>query len=159
MVAERRRVAYSRLVSRDREFHEIVLAAIVDDRGRLLVQPRVGDAPLAGMWELPGGKVLPEEHHAAALVREVEEETGLAVRVGELALALCHEYPDRRVALYAYICEAIGSSRPVRWALWAAPAECRAMPIPEANGPILDAIERRLAGIDPAGPAEGLDRE
>ncbi|HET9332954.1 MAG TPA: NUDIX domain-containing protein [Gemmatimonadota bacterium] len=141
------------------ELQEVVLAAIVDDRGRLLVQPRVGDAVLAGMWELPGGKVLPEEDHAAALAREVEEETGLAVRVGELALALCHEYPDRRVALYAYLCEPVGSARPVRWARWALPAEFRAMSIPEANGPILDAIERRLAGTDPEGPAEGLDTE
>ena len=138
-------------MKKEREFQEVVLAAIVDDRGRLLVQPRVSDDLLAGSWELPGGKVLPEEDHAAALVREVEEETGLAVRVGELALALCHEYPDRRVALYAYLCESLGSSRPVRWARWAAPAEYRAMPIPEANGPILDAIERRLAGTDPAG--------
>ena len=159
MVAERARAVYSRLVAKNLEFQEVVLAAIVDDRGRLLVQPRVGDVALAGTWELPGGKVHPEEDHAAALAREVEEETGLAVRVGELALALCHEYPDRRVALYAYLCEPVGSSRPVRWARWAVPAECRAMSIPEANGPILDAIERRLAGTDPAEPAEGLDTE
>jgi mutator protein MutT len=158
VVAERAHTAYSRFVD-ERAFQEVVLAAVVDDRGRLLVQPRVGDAALAGTWELPGGKVLPEEDHAAALAREVEEETGLAVRVGELALALCHEYPDRRVALYAYLCEPVGSARPVRWARWASPAECRAMTIPEANGPILDAIERRLAGTDPAGPAEGLDTE
>lgn len=158
-MAERAHGAYSRFVAKDREFQEVVLAAIVDDRGRLLVQPRVGDAALDGAWELPGGKVLPEEDHAAALAREVEEETGLAVRVGELALALCHEYPDRRVALYTYLCESVGSSRPVRWARWALPAECRAMSIPEANGPIFDAIERRLTGTDPAGPAEGLDTE
>ena len=138
---------------------EIVLAAVVDDRGRLLVQPRVGDAPLAGTWELPGGKVLPEENHAAALVREVEEETGLVVRVGELALALCHAYADRRVALYAYLCAPVGSTRPVRWARWAQPREYRAMSMPEANGPIVDAIERRLAGTDPGSPAEGLDTE
>jgi mutator protein MutT len=146
-------------MARERGVQEVVLAAVVDDRGRLLVQPRVGDAALAGTWELPGGKVLPEEDHAAALAREVEEETGLAVRVGELALALCHEYPDRRVALYAYMCETVGRARPVRWARWAAPAECRAMSIPEANAPILDAIERRIAGPDAAGPPAGLDGE
>ena len=44
---------------------EIVLAAILDARGRLLLQPRTGDAPLAGAWELPGGKVRPDEDHAA----------------------------------------------------------------------------------------------
>lgn len=138
---------------------EVVLAAIVDARGRLFVQPRTGDAPMAGAWELPGGKVRPEEDHAAALVREVEEETGLVVRVGELLLALCHVYPDRRVALYAYRCDSVGAGRPVRWARWALPAEVRALPMPAANGPIVEAIERRLAGLDPAPPEAGLDTE
>ena len=129
----------------ERGVEEIVLAAIVDERGRLLVQPRVGDPALAGTWELPGGKILPEEDHAAALVREVEEETGVAVRVGDLAVALCHVYPDRRVALYAYVCETVGEVKPPQWARWARPEEYREMLIPEANGPILDAIARGLA--------------
>ncbi|HUF89467.1 MAG TPA: NUDIX domain-containing protein [Gemmatimonadota bacterium] len=128
------------------EVQEIVVAAIVDARGRLLVQPRAGDLELAGTWELPGGKVHPDEDHAAALAREVEEETGLVVRVGELAAALCHAYADRRVALYAYLCEPVGAPRPPRWARWARPEEYRTMPIPEANGPLVDAIERRLGG-------------
>src|SRR5688500_3212231 len=85
----------------DESVEEIVLAAIVDTRGRVLVQPRAGDPALAGMWELPGGKVGPGEDHAAALVREVEEGTGVAVRVGERAVALCHAYPDRSTPICA----------------------------------------------------------
>lgn len=146
-------------MSAERRIDEIVLAAVVDPQGRLLIQPRAGDAPLAGAWELPGGKVMPEEGHAAALVREVEEETGLAVRVGELALALCHTYPDRRVVLYVYLCESVGAARPVRWARWTDPAAYRAMSMPEANGPIVEAIERRLAGLDAAPPGAGLDTQ
>lgn len=126
----------------------IVLAAIVDGQGRVLVQPRAGDPALAGTWELPGGKVRPGEDHAAALAREVEEETGVAVRVGELAVALCHAYPDRRVALHTYLCEPVGAARPVRWARWASPQEYRAMPMPEANVAIVDALERRLVAKD-----------
>ncbi|HEU4463782.1 MAG TPA: NUDIX domain-containing protein [Gemmatimonadota bacterium] len=135
----------------DGTLQEIVLAAIVDARGRMLVQPRAGDPALAGTWELPGGKVRPGEDHAAALAREVEEETGVAVRVGELAVALCHAYPDRRVALHAYLCEPVGSARPVRWARWTSPAEYRAMPMPAANGAIVDALERLLGGSVPGG--------
>ena len=128
-----------------REVQEIVLAAIVDGRGRVLVQPRAGDPALAGTWELPGGKVRPGEDHAAALAREVEEETGVAVRVGELAVALCHAYADRRVALHAYLCEPVGDARPVRWARWTSPEEYRTMPMPEANPAVVDAVERALA--------------
>ena len=135
----------------DGTLQEIVLATIVDARGRMLVQPRAGDPALAGTWELPGGKVRPGEDHAAARAREVEEETGVAVRVGELAVALCHAYPDRRVALHAYLCEPVGSARPVRWVRWTSPAEYRAMPMPAANGAIVDALERLLGGSVPGG--------
>ena len=132
----------------DGSVQEIVLAAIVNARGRMLVQPRVGDPALAGTWELPGGKVGPGEDHAAALAREVEEETGVAVRVGELAVALCYAYPDRRVALHAYLCEPVGNARPVRWARWTSPEEYRAMRMPAANMAIVDALERVLdAGL------------
>ena len=135
-------------MTEERGVEEIVLAAIVDAERRVLIQPRVGDPGLAAAWELPGGKIEPGEDHAAALVREVEEETGIGVRVGDLAVALCHSYPDRRVALYAYLCLPVGTETPPRWARWAPLAEYRALQMPEANGPIVDALERAIAGLD-----------
>jgi ADP-ribose pyrophosphatase YjhB (NUDIX family) len=45
---------------------------------------RRGSPPAKGTWSLPGGKVEPGETHAEAAAREVAEETGLVVDVGEL---------------------------------------------------------------------------
>jgi ADP-ribose pyrophosphatase YjhB (NUDIX family) len=53
----------------------------VDRSGRLLMIKR-GRAPGAGLWSIPGGRVEAGESDAAALVREMREETGLAVSVG-----------------------------------------------------------------------------
>lgn len=58
-------------------------AVVTDDRDRLLVVKR-GRPPAAGRWSLPGGKVEGGETLAEALAREVIEETGLRVRVGDL---------------------------------------------------------------------------
>ena len=58
-------------------------AVIKDDRGRLLLIKR-GHAPGAGLWSLPGGRIEPGETDAEALVREMREETGLAVEPGQL---------------------------------------------------------------------------
>jgi 8-oxo-dGTP diphosphatase len=135
-------------VTEERGVEEIVLAAIMDAERRVLIQPRVGDLGLAAAWELPGGKIEPGEDHAAALVREVDEETGIGVRVGDLAVALCHRYPDRRVALYVYLCLPAGGGTPPRWARWASLAEYRALPMPAANVPIVEAIERAIAVLD-----------
>ncbi len=58
----------------------MVGAAVLRD-GRLLACRRTAPAEVAGGWELPGGKVEPGESPEAALVREVAEELGIAVRV------------------------------------------------------------------------------
>jgi len=58
-------------------------AVIKDDQGRLLLIKR-GHEPGAGLWSLPGGRIEPGETDAQALVREMREETGLAVEAGRL---------------------------------------------------------------------------
>jgi 8-oxo-dGTP diphosphatase len=68
---------------------QVVGAAVVDDRRRVLVAQR-GSGPLAGLWEFPGGKVERGEDDLAALVRECREELGVVVApqafVGEVPL-------------------------------------------------------------------------
>jgi ADP-ribose pyrophosphatase YjhB (NUDIX family) len=58
-------------------------AVITDGHGRLLLIKR-GHEPETGLWSLPGGRVEEGESDAAALVRELREETGLTVEPGEL---------------------------------------------------------------------------
>ncbi len=58
-------------------------AVVTDGRGRLLMIKR-GHEPGAGLWSIPGGRIEPGETDAEALVREMFEETGLAVEVGRL---------------------------------------------------------------------------
>ena len=54
-----------------------------DEAGRLLLVQRANE-PGRGLWSVPGGRVEPGEDDAAALVREMWEETGLRVTPGEL---------------------------------------------------------------------------
>ena len=58
-------------------------ALVQDATGRILLVRR-GHEPAAGLWSLPGGRVEAGETPAAAAAREVLEETGLHVRVGNL---------------------------------------------------------------------------
>ena len=57
---------------------QVVGAALVDDRRRVLVAQR-GAGGLAGLWEFPGGKVERGEAHRTALVRECREELGVGI--------------------------------------------------------------------------------
>lgn len=68
-------------------------ALVTDGAGRVLLVHE------DGRWLLPGGEVEPDETLEEALVREVREETGLAVAVGEL-LAVTEQavvHDDERV--------------------------------------------------------------
>jgi 8-oxo-dGTP diphosphatase len=58
-------------------------AVVHDSAGRLLLVRRANE-PGRGRWSVPGGRVEAGEDDAAALVREVAEETGLAVEAGPL---------------------------------------------------------------------------
>lgn len=60
-----------------------VVAAAILRGDRLLACRRTSPPETAGRWELPGGKVEPGETLAAALVREIGEELGCLVEVGE----------------------------------------------------------------------------
>ncbi|MFF1354047.1 NUDIX domain-containing protein [Streptomyces sp. NPDC058297] len=56
--------------------HHVAIAAIVDDRDRVLMLWRYRFVPQSFGWELPGGIVDPGEDAKATALREVEEETG-----------------------------------------------------------------------------------
>lgn len=58
-------------------------AVVTDGQGRLLMIKRAHE-PGAGLWSIPGGRIEPGETDTEALIREMREETGLAVEVGPL---------------------------------------------------------------------------
>lgn len=69
------------------------VSALVVHEGKVLLVLRGPGSPSAGRWSLPGGKVEHGERLRQAVRREVREETGLRVRVGEMAAI--REVPPR----------------------------------------------------------------
>lgn len=80
-------------------------AVVLDGDGRLLLVRR-GHEPAIGLWSVPGGHVEPGESDAEATRREVLEETGLLVEVGERVGTVERDAPDGSVyVIDDYRCE------------------------------------------------------
>ncbi|MFF0458663.1 NUDIX hydrolase [Nocardia africana] len=58
---------------------QVVVGAVVQHDGKVLLLQRPEHDFMGGIWELPSGKVEPGESLDQALIREVKEETGLSV--------------------------------------------------------------------------------
>ena len=78
---------------------DVMAAAITDARDRVLLARRTEGRDLAGLWEFPGGKREPSESPEQALTRELQEELGIDVRIGDPLIAVAQQYPHKRLRL------------------------------------------------------------
>ena len=123
-----------------------VAAALVFRGGRLLITQRHQDAHLGGLWEFPGGKREPEETFEACLARELCEELGMEVRVGELVESLTHAYPEKTVHLRFFRCSwAKNEPQPLgcKALLWVSPDELEKFEFPPADARLLTLLRTR----------------
>jgi 8-oxo-dGTP diphosphatase len=93
----------------------IVAAGVVIEDGRVLLAQRKPGAHLEGAWELPGGKVEEGEDPREALRRELAEELGIDVHVGEVVDVTFHRYEQANkniLLLFFEATRAAGSPEP-----------------------------------------------
>src|SRR5579863_8530013 len=74
---------------------QIVVAAVIEREGLILIGQRKPGKWHALQWEFPGGKVEPEETPAAALARELQEELGITAEIGPSIADYEYQYPGR----------------------------------------------------------------
>ena len=114
--------------------HYDVAAGIIRRRknGRVLIAQRPADKLLGGLWEFPGGKVEPGESLPDCLRREIQEELGIEIEVGEQTMTLKHAYTHFKITLHVFEAKWVsGKARALEVAdfKWALPRELAAYPM------------------------------
>jgi 8-oxo-dGTP diphosphatase len=120
----------------------VVAAALVDVDGRVLLAQRPKGKRLEGLWEFPGGKVDAGERPEDALIRELGEELGIAVKAACLAplTFASHSYDDFHLLMPLYVCRKWeGFVQPLdgQTLKWVRPKDMRAYPMPPADEPLI----------------------
>ena len=129
---------------------DVAAGILRDTSGRVLVAERLGDGPFHGMWEFPGGKIVPGESAAQALTRELAEEIGVQVTRCASFMNLRHEYEDRIVTIEFFIVsswnrEPVGcEGQALRWV---APAELHTVNLLPADEPVIEALRSGAASV------------
>jgi 8-oxo-dGTP diphosphatase len=120
-----------------------VVAAVIERDGRILITRRGPGSHLEGLWEFPGGKPHPGESQADALRREIEEELGVSISVGEPIETVEWTYPDKRVRLVFFRCALEGEPRPLEGQemAWVTPAELGRYQFPPADAQLLTRLQ------------------
>ena len=129
----------------------VVAVALVDTDGRVLIARRPPWKALAGLWEFPGGKLDPGERPEQALIRELDEELGIAVNEACLAplTFASHAYADFHLLMPLWICRRWGGrveAREGQTLKWVRPGKLSDHPMPPADAPLIPPL------IDLLGP-------
>jgi mutator protein MutT len=129
----------------------VVVAAVIETNERFLVTRRQAGVHLAGLWEFPGGKIDPDESHAAALKRELKEELDAEIEVADCLYTTVHAYDDRTVELNFYRCSLKGEARPLigqemRWVLR---AELPTLGFPPADNELIEILTKSAGSLPP----------
>lgn len=120
-----------------------VVAGVVRCHGKILIARRAVGKHLAGYWEFPGGKIEAGETAEESLARELMEEFGLAVTVGERIGSQVFEYPQRSIELHAFWADAADECGPGDShdsVAWVAANELGRFTLAPADGFIMKAV-------------------
>jgi A/G-specific adenine glycosylase len=132
---------------RELPFQVIGVGVVRNAAGEVLIDQRLNEGLLGGLWEFPGGKQEPGEPIAETIRRELEEELAIAVEVGEELIVVEHAYSHKRLRFVVHLCTWLsGEPQPLasQQVRWVRPDQLGEFPFPAANARIIAALLAHL---------------
>ena len=135
-------------------FQVIGVGVVLNAGGDVLIDQRLEEGLLGGLWEFPGGKQEEGEAISACIARELREELSIEVRVGEELICIDHAYSHKKLRFVVHLCTWLsGDPQPLasQQVRWVRPSDLADYPFPAANARIIEALLGKLNDSDQAG--------
>tara|TARA_X000000950_G_scaffold273212_1_gene356770 strand:+ start:142 stop:558 length:417 start_codon:yes stop_codon:yes gene_type:complete len=124
-------------------FQVIGVGVVFNAQDELLIDQRLEEGLLGGLWEFPGGKLEEGETIETCIARELQEELGIAVTVGAELITVDHAYSHKKLRFVVHLCTWVsGDPQPLasQQVRWVRPEELKNFPFPAANARIIEAL-------------------
>ncbi|MGM3305893.1 8-oxo-dGTP diphosphatase MutT [Anabaena sp. WFMT] len=126
--------------------HKIIGVAVIwNDQKQILIDRRLPQGTMGGLWEFPGGKIEHGETIQECIKREIYEELGIEIMVGEHLITINHTYTHLQVTLTVHHCQHLqGIPQAIECAeiRWVNLNELDQFTFPEANIEIIAALQK-----------------
>ena len=130
-----------------------VVAAILENEGKILLAQRPEHADQPGMWEFAGGKVEAGETQPEALIRELREELGIEAVPARYVASHQREVSQRLIHLHAWHVPEFSGELKAHYhsvLVWCTPEDAFTYDLAPADIPLLEAFIL-LRDASPAG--------
>ncbi|AFZ58130.1 8-oxo-dGTP diphosphatase MutT [Anabaena cylindrica FACHB-243] len=125
--------------------HKIIGVAVIwNHQKQILIDRRLPQGTMGGLWEFPGGKIEHDETIQECIKREIHEELGIEIVVGEHLITINHTYTHLQVTLTVHHCHHVqGIPQAIECAeiRWVDLNELDQFTFPEANIEIITALQ------------------
>ena len=128
-------------------FQVIGVGVVLNGEGEVLIDQRLNEGLLGGMWEFPGGKQEPGEAIADTIRRELQEELAIEAEVEQELITVEHAYSHKKLRFVVHCCRWLsGEPQPLasQQVRWVKPEELGNFPFPAANGRMIAALMDHL---------------
>ena len=131
--------------------HFNVAAAVFIENNKVFCAQRKDSGETAKLWEFPGGKIEEGETPDEALVREIQEELCVNIRVEDFITIVNHEYKTFSITMHAYLCTILSGKLTLTEHLdsrWLSVEELESVDWAPADVPIVEKVRVRMRGLN-----------
>ena len=128
----------------------VAAGVLEQEDGSVFLVQRPLHKEMGGLWEIPGGKIEPDEIPEETLIRELKEELGIQVAVSDLnpLTFVSHLYEKFHLVMLVFSCK--------KWAgtvtllekqesfEWVKPSQLHNYLMPEADKPLIEVLQRKF---------------